>query len=225
MDIKKRVLIYSGFVSVLEFTFFVYSVYWNFKWGWNESRASISFLLFFLASYQFSEVLICSFNKQQFGKIYGHLSLTFLPPLGLWLIRSSGVLTFGLEYIGILLGLYFSWVFLRDEEAVKIIACEKCFVRYQYDSGAVHYGQYYFGTIGVALFALILDVVGAIRDKIIFRFDDVPILILIGCLVFLVPTAVSVYVFKMDGSLVSSTMCKWASLFAFTLIILLIQSG
>ena len=216
---------FSGSVFVVESFFFVYSIYLNSKWGWDEFRASISLLLFFLASYQFSEVLICSFDKTQFGKTYGHVSITFLPPLGLWLIRAAETPTYGLEYIATLLALIFVWVFVSDTEAVRIITCEKCFVRYQYFGIATYYGKYYFGIIAIALFTLFLDISKIMKDSPVLRLDTLPLLILGGYLVFLFPTAVSVYIFKMDGSLVSSTMCKWASLFAIVLVLLLTKSS
>ncbi len=225
MNIKKRVLVFSGSVFLLEFSFFSYSLYWNSKWGWNELRASISLLLFFLASYQFSEVLICSLDKKQFGKIYGHVSITFLPPLGLWLIRSTNTSTYGLEYITTVLAFVFVLIFARGDDTVQIIACERCFVRYRYDGSATHYGKYYFGTIAIALTLLLADLVEILANDFGLRFNDPSVLLLTGYLVFLIPTAISLYVFKMDGSLVSSTMCKWASLFALILIVLLIQSA
>ncbi len=215
---------FSGSVFAIEASFFVYSLYWNSTWGWNELRASISLLLFFLASYQLSEVLICSFDKKRFGKIYGHFSITLLPPLGLWLIRSSQTPTYGLEYVATFFAIMFLVVFFQDADAVQIIACEKCFVRYRYKRRAVHYGKYYFGAIVAALLLLVSEILRNMAEKVAIQVADLPVLILAGYLVFLIPTSISVYVFKMDGSLVSSTMCKWASLFAITLVIILLRS-
>ena len=225
MNIKKRVLVFSGSVFLFEFSSFSYSLYWNSRWGWNELRASISLLLFFLASYQFSEVLICSFDKKQFGKIYGHISITLLPPLGLWLIRSANTSTYGLEYVTTVLAFVFVLIFIRSNDAVQIIACERCFVRYRYSGSATHYGKYYFGTIAIALTLLLTDILTIVANDFTLYSNDPSVLILIGYLVFLLPTVVSIYIFKMDGSLVSSTMCKWASLFALILIVLLIRSA
>ena len=207
---------------VVEFTLFAYVSY---KTQLKSRKMVISaLLLLFLSLYQFSEVITCGLKNEKLGVAIGHFAITLLPMLGLYLIASYDIETWFFEYIVTAPAIYYAFVFLFFPQSVQVVKCGDYFVGYHYVGYAQHYGDYYFGSLFAAMIILIIYMFEKSNEhgiRSILQPLDPSVILLIGYLIFIFPTAIAYYVFKMPGMYVSSEMCKWAFLFAFILTLLI----
>ncbi len=158
-------------------------------------------ILLFLSLYQLSEVITCMFEKRIFGKVFGHIAITLLPALGLFLTKSLGAEMYYTEWIIALACLIYLIYFVIKPDSVELIACNGFFVQYRYkDPVTTYYGFYYNGALLLAMIFL-----GMIASSNIFA-----VYLLVGYVSFTLPTAVQLISGKIDKPMVTSVMCQWA---------------
>lgn len=177
-----------------------------------------------LAVFQLSEYRVCTgygLSAEQWSRI-GFVAITTLPPLGLHILH---VLS-GKPKRRLILGAYASMVgfigfFLLYKTAFIGHQCTGNYVIFQIgDRMAGIYGLYYYGWLLTAM-ALGLYWASELKEegkKATKRLETVRALI-IGYLVFLVPTALSNTVRPETRRGIPSVMCGFAVLFAFILVL------
>ncbi len=158
-------------------------------------------ILLFLSLYQLSEVITCMFDKRIFGKVFGHIAITLLPALGLFLTKSLGAETFYTEWIFAVACLVYLVYFVIKPDSVELVACRGFFVQYRYkDPVTTYYGFYYNGALLLAMIFL-----GMIASTNIFA-----VYLLVGYVSFTLPTGIQLISGKINDSMVTSVMCQWA---------------
>lgn len=166
-----------------------------------------------LQLYQLSEFLICiGVNENIIGRI-AFVIITFLPPLGHYLVVQVTKWKYKDYLIGFAFGLFFAIYYAVVPESVELVDCNPLYAIYQYPLDFA-YGIYYYTVIFYAICLLVYHIIA--KKDIIKRSSA---LILIGYLSFLVPMLLMILIDWRFTDLVESVMCKYAILLAVTLLI------
>jgi len=203
----------SAVTFSVEFAAFIYFIYRYVIEAKNDARIILSLsILFFLSMYQLSEVITCAFEKREFGKGFGHIAITLLPTLGLFLTNSLEAETYYTEYIfGIACVMYVAYFVIRPQ-SVELVACKGFFVQYRYsDPVTTYYGFYYNGALLLAMIFL----------GIISSANVLALYLLIGYISFTFPTALLLILKKISEEMTTSVMCQWAFFLSILLIFFL----
>ena len=207
----------SGATFIIEFSLLVY--FFNklnalgLRFEFNPIYWAMMILLF-LSLYQLSEVIECSLEKKSKGKIFGHIAITFLPPLGLFMANSLGVNTYHTEYFSMVFGLGLVGYLAFNPDAVELQDCTGFFVKYNYRAKLENlYGIFYNGS----LLAAIVFISIYLSDQGGLMSDTNALMLLGGYLIFTVPTAINIFLKHIDKTMATSVMCQWAFFFALIL--------
>jgi hypothetical protein len=184
----------------------------------------VGLIFFLLAGYQFAEVAVCARPEHKFLTQLAYLDITWLPPLGLWLvfqlnfpknrwIRTAAIIDFGLA-------LAFSVWILADSGAITKSVCQTVIARYfptrLFD---MTYGVYYQLSLMLTVFAATAGM--AAHDDFTLRRHLANVQT--GLLGFLFPAiAVRVLSHEPEG-LLPSVMCHFAIAFAASLYFLALR--
>lgn len=198
----------------------IYTV-WRYKF--NDLTRLITIFLFALATFQLSEYFVCTGNANalNWSKL-GFVAITALPPLGLHLMHKLAdkpnrrlVATSYASMVG------FSAFFLASQTVFTGHQCTGNYVIFQFSPNVTGaYSMYYFGWLltGISLGALWANQLKAKGKSALNRLEAVRGLV-IGYLVFLVPTAVANTVRPETRRGIPSVMCGFAVLLALILVL------
>ena len=206
---------------LIEFSLAVYTV-WRYKL--DVTGRLVLAMLVSLATFQLAEYQVCTsygFNAEQWSRL-GYVAITLLPALGLHLLY---VLMRKSER-KLVLTAYFTMAafvgyFLTYSAAFVGYKCTGNYVIFQIGVGpAVAYGLYYYAWLGTAL---LLGLRWTKAKAKVGKKQRLSIQatygLLIGYLVFLVPTAVANSVKPETRRGIPSIMCGFAVLFALLLVL------
>jgi hypothetical protein len=201
---------------IIETTMALYTV-----WRYKLTRATqlIVASLFFLGLFQLSEYFVCGGwdLKASFWARVGFVAITTLPPLGLHILHViAGRPARKLVYFGYLTMAMFIVYFTLYKSAFTGYACTGNYVIFQIGNRpAVAYALYYYGWLLTAMVLCVrwanyyLHKAKKVTDKVkLIR------ALLVGYLIFLVPTAVANSVSPETRRGIPSIMCGFAVLFA-----------
>lgn len=188
-----------------------------FRYKLTELAGVVLALLTMLGLFQFAEYSVCSAGSEIWSRI-GYAAITTLPALGIHLfyllsnnksrklvIASYSVMSFALVYF-----LAFPNVFASYE-------CTGNYVIFELTgSASALYSVYYFGLLFTAIGLSIKWILNNPRSKNKRQLIEA---LIVGYLVFLVPTATVTTIFPDSASAIPSIMCGFAVLFALILAI------
>lgn len=192
-------------------------IYVTFRYKFSKVVKFTSFIIFCLAMFQISEFRTCGQTLNQAGLIWsrvGYVFITLLPPLGLHLISAiKGKKPGKLIWVADVLALAFVLIFGFAPSAINSAICGGNYVVFKLHANlGLLYGFYYFGL----LFAGMIIAARALKTANKAKFDAL-VWMIIGYLVFLLPTGI---VNMLDTSTtrgVPSIMCGFAVFYALIL--------
>lgn len=201
---------------IIEISLVIYTL-WRYRL--NSISKISSILLLCLAVFQLAEYGVCegalALSSTEWAKL-GYVAITLLPPLGIHLIaRLSGDKRVFPVVIGYSMSMLFIGIFLFVTNGISADACLGNYVIFQQAPGTgIWYGMYYYGlliaAIGYALHRARAGVGSRIRQAMH--------MLVVGYLIFMVPTTI---VNTIDPSTISgipSIMCGFAVFFAVLLV-------
>lgn len=199
---------------VVETTLAAYTL-WRYKLS-TMTRLTVA-MFFFLGLFQLSEYFVCGgagLTAQHWSRI-GYVAITMLPPLGLHVLHEiAHKKRPWLAWLAYATGAGFIVYFLAWSSAFRGYACTGNYVIFQLgERASLLYGLYYYGWLAAAM-ALGMRWHGQATDK---QQKRSIIALIIGYLVFLVPTAVVNSIDPATRRGIPSIMCGFAVLFALIL--------
>lgn len=191
------------------------AIYTIVRYKMNEMMVVILLLLTMLGLFQLGEYFVCTSGSEIWSRV-GYMAITTLPALGVHLFyllsdnKSRKVVT--LVYAAMLA---FAGYFLFSADVFKGYECTGNYVIFQLGSlASLLYEIYYFGlmflSIGLSIYWLVNHPKAKSRKKLIEA-------LIIGYLVFLIPTATVTSFFPDTRSAIPSIMCGFAVIFAIIL--------
>jgi len=183
-------------------------------------------LLLLLAGYQFAEVAVCTGSAAQVWSRWAFFDITWLPPMGIWLVAALGFSglrgprIFALVYFAVAAG-FGVWIF-TDPNCITRSVCQIVTARYGHPSMFEWtYGAFY-------QFGLAVMIFGASAG--LARTDD-PILrkhlanIQAGVLGFVLPAFIVRVLTPEPAGLMPSVMCHFALVLALSLVALVLRES
>ncbi|MDB5175512.1 MAG: hypothetical protein JWM81_370 [Candidatus Saccharibacteria bacterium] len=212
---------------VIEMSLALYTI-WRYKMS-NLSRLVVLSLVA-LATFQFCEYRVCTgygLSAEQWSRL-GYVAITTLPPLGLHALhiiagksqRKTVVISYA-TMVG------FIGYFLTYSAAFIGYKCTGNYVIFQIGAGpAIAYGLYYYGWLFTAIVLGIKWARSTLKKAgETIRQNQMTEALVIGYLVFLVPTAISNTVSPATRSGIPSIMCGFAVLYAVILTLYILPRG
>jgi hypothetical protein len=212
---------------VIEMSLLAYTV-WRYKMS-SLSRLAVLILLA-LATFQFCEYRVCTgygLTAEQWSRL-GYVAITTLPPLGLHALHiiagKSQRKMVAASYITMFA---FIGYFLTYSAAFIGYKCTGNYVIFQIGIGpALAYGAYYYGWLFTAIFLGIKWARRTVKKtKDGLRQHQMIEALVVGYLVFLVPTAISNTISPATRSGIPSIMCGFAVLYALILTLYILPRG
>ncbi len=202
---------------IIEIALFVYAV---FKTHLKSIASKITTAtLIFLAVFQLAEYFVCTgsgISELVWSRI-GYFAITMLPPLGLHLIhavsrRKNNYLVFGVYILGAAIALLFAFV----PATINAAGCTGNYTIFHLNSFIrIPYGIYYNAmlllTIILGFYFKNKETDSRIRSSLLW--------IIIGYLVFYVPTGIIYFANPYLGRAVPSIMCGFAVFYAIVLLV------
>lgn len=185
------------------------------RYKMSEMMFIILLLLTMLGIFQLSEYFVCTSSSETWSRL-GYVAITTLPALGIHLFYLlSDNKNRKIVYVSYLVMILFSVYFLAAEDVFQGYACTGNYVIFQLNHMAgLIYQTYYFGlmflSIGLSVFWLNKHKKSKNKKKLIQA-------LIVGYLVFLVPTAVVNAFLPDTRSGIPSIMCGFAVIFALIL--------
>ena len=203
---------------IVELVLAAYSL-WRYRWDMVTRLAVV--MVVSLAAFQISEYFVCggaSLSAVAWART-GYVAITLLPPLGIHLLHVLAAKPQRrLVYFSYLSAALFIGYFLSYHQAFTGYACTGNYVIFQL---AVHsglaYGAYYYGWLMSTLFLAVYWLREKQAGLAPYRRQTIAAL-LVGYLVFLVPTAIANTVKPETRQGIPSVMCGFAVLFALILV-------
>lgn len=182
----------------------------------KSGKAALSSLVF-LFLFQLSEFLICYGFNDKFWYLVGFISITILPPLGLYMVSLITKKDLFVKFYTFLAFICVSILFFING-AIEGASCPGNYVIFRGFSDELIYFYeifYYSGLIFV-----ILEIM---RAKRIFAGEPLKIKFLnwflLGYLSFMIPTSILILIPPFNLSAIPSVLCGFAVIFAFILTI------
>jgi len=198
-------------------------VVWRYKLT-KLSRLVVA-TLFFLALFQISEYFVCGgagLSAMHWSRT-GYVAITMLPPLGLHILHVlTGKKERALVWVAYATAAAFIVYFLLYKQAFSGYECTGNYVIFQLGGLATAlYAAYYYGWLGTAI---VLGLRWRKQQKNNVRRQAIRGLI-IGYLVFLVPTSIAVIIDPTAMRGIPSIMCGFAVIFAVLLTFYVLPLG
>lgn len=164
-------------------------------------------ILLLLALYQFFEFLICGMNLKEGFVIYlAFVTISFLPPTGLFLIAKVNKINLK-RFQGLIFApaIFFSLYYFLTIKEFRVRECSVIYASYHYPLGFL-YGLFYYLPILIALSIAFRNLFTS-KDKVLKRNNSILIL---GYLSFLIPMILTLLVYPESINFIESLMCKYA---------------
>lgn len=205
---------YSGILSLLIFCIELFLIINVFYFSKSKYKNLSLTILVLLALYQFFEFFICIMNLKWGLVVYlAFVTISFLPPTGLLLLMKVNKIEIK-KFKGLIFApaIFFIIYYLFNVNKFYVQKCSIIFASYSYPLEFL-YGLFYYIPIAVALYI-------GIRNY--FLTDDKKLkkqnlILVLGYLIFLVPTIITLLIHTDSINFIESLMCKFA--FGLSLII------
>lgn len=212
---------------IIEFTLAIYTM-WRYKL--NVLGRLVTIALICLATFQLAEYFVCTGygpRAEQWSRL-GFIAITALPPLGLHIMHQlANKPQRRLVIAAYTSMLIFMGLFLSYQTAFIGHQCTGNYVIFQIgDSMAGLYGAYYYGWlfIGIVLGLRWANRLAKSTDVVQKQVQAIQGLV-IGYLVFLVPTALANTIRPETRRGIPSIMCGFAVIFAFILVLYILPKA
>jgi len=216
---------YSPLLALVTGMFeFLAALYTFFSPGRKRLLYPVGTLFLLLAGYQFAEVAVCSNPENLLFTRLAFFDITWLPPLGIWIVwvlgapKTKAMNAVPLVYFAAAAGLSF-WIF-ADAGGVTKSVCQTVIARYQQSNPfETVYGLFYQTAMAVLIFGAAAGMASAedtVRRKHLANIQ-------VGVLGFVLPSlAVRILVQETQG-LLPSVMCHFALVLAISLCALVLR--
>lgn len=197
---------------VIEISLAIYTIL---RYKMNEISLVILSLLVSLGLFQYSEYNVCTTGGELWSRI-GYVAITALPPLGIHLFYLlSGKVSRKVVVFGYVTMALFAAYFLTASNVFNSYQCTGNYVIFQLsDIASRLYGLYYYGLLVVGIFLGADWLINNPKPKAKRKLIEA---LIIGYLVFLVPTVTVTTFFPDTRAAIPSIMCGFAIVFALIL--------
>ncbi len=181
----------------------------------NDYSKIISIILFFLASYQFGELIVFITKGNYIGIKIAYFSTTLLPPLGILLMEKITRRNYGYLFFQTI-SLIFAFLFLIKNNLILNYTFENCCLNIQNYNPFIsqYWGDYYIGTLIFTLVIMLSNFVLTKLDR--FTKKQIVLLFVGYCSFFF--TSISIIIINSNlSNQFASIMCALAVIFAFIL--------
>jgi len=216
---------YSPLLAIVTGSFeLIAAVFAFFSPGRKRILYPVGLLLLLLAGYQFSEVFVCSVPNNRFFHRIAFFDITWLPPVGLWLVyqlssplkRWTKIIPIGYFSAGVIMTL---WIFLDSTFVTKSVCQVVIALFHSPQSFEMVYGIFYqSGLAGMIFWAAAAT---AYSDDLVLRKHMANLQL--GVLGFVLPSFAFHLITQEPEGALPSVMCHFALILALSLCMLILR--
>lgn len=137
--------------------------YLVFRYG-KVHKNVFALILFFLATYQFGEVILFLTNGDMLGFRVAYVATTMLPPLGVLLVEKVTKKRYGYEIFQLISFGLIAYIITAPEIALRFALSQFCIKVYEYNSVMSTYWQYFYQI--TLIVTMIILTVNILRTKV-----------------------------------------------------------